>query len=274
MQTLQELNAIAVRASTSVVFMGYKFGDAHLVSSLSCIDLLVASISYFENQNMKLILSKGHAAPAFYSVLAEFQRIPRSDLLKFNGDDSPYGIHVSTHSLPQVELSTGSLGHGLSVGAGIAHGSKQKGIKQTCIVILGDGETNEGSIWEAALISSSLKLNNLIAIVDMNGVQSVANYEEVNGRGVLAGKFESFGWNVVEVDGHSAVELNAAFKFSSSGSDKPTVILSNTMTNARVKSMQSGVVWHYRKPDKNDLELALLELNARVECPEIVEFFE
>lgn len=273
MRSLQELNSMAVRASTSVVMMGYKFGDAHLVSSLSCIDILVSSISYFENQNMRLILSKGHAAPAFYSVLAEFKTIPRIDLLKFNQEDSPYGIHVSSHLLPQVELSTGSLGHGLSVGAGIAHGAKLRGISQTCVVILGDGETNEGSVWEAALISSSLKLNNLIAIVDMNQVQSVASYQEVNGKGVLADKFKSFGWNVFEVDGHSLVELITAFKSPRSRSDQPTVILSDTKSNARVASMQSGVVWHYRKPDMKDLELALLELNSYIECPEIVDLF-
>jgi transketolase len=265
---------MAIRASTSTVLMGHKFGDAHLVSSLSCIDLLIAAFSHFEDQRMKLILSKGHAACAYYSTIAEFERIPRSELLKFNQDNSPYGIHVSSHLLSEVVLSTGSLGHGLSVGAGISYGAKLDSRDQYSVVIIGDGETNEGSIWEAALIAASLELGNLIAVVDMNAVQSVAEYYEVNGGGLLAKKFESFGWDVIEVDGHSLSDLLDALKSSTKLKTKPTAILADTKKNARVPTMQSGVVWHYRKPSDEDLVMALQELNSHVECPEIIELFK
>jgi transketolase len=265
---------MAIRASTSTVLMGHKFGEAHLVSSLSCIDILIASFSHFEKQEMKLILSKGHAACAFYTVIAEFGKILRKDLLEFNRDNSRYGIHVSSHLLNHVVLSTGSLGHGLSVGAGMAYGAKLSNSGQYSVVVLGDGETNEGSVWEASLIAASLKLDNLIAIVDMNAVQSVAEYHEVNGEGSLLKKFESFGWDVIEVDGHSLADLKQALQFSTRVKNKPTAILADTKSNARVPSMQSGVVWHYRKPNEDDVAIALKELNSKTECPEIVELFK
>ena len=273
MQNISDQELVAVRASTSTVLMGYKFGDAHLVSSLSCIDLLISCISFYNDKKMKLILSKGHAACALYSVYAEFGKIPFLDLLKFNQEGSSLGIHVSSHLLAEVTLSTGSLGHGLSVGSGIAKGAKLNKKDQTCIVILGDGETNEGSIWEAAMIASAQELDNLIAIIDMNGVQSVAQTHEVIGQGSMQKKFEAFGWHVIMVDGHNLNQLETAFKESLGIEGKPIAIIADTMANPRVPSMQNGVVWHYRKPNQEDLDLALLELDSYRKCPDIVEVF-
>jgi transketolase len=272
---LSELDIKSIRAATSVAFMSYKFGDAHLISSISCVDILIAILDKCKKDKVsKLIFSKGHGAPGLYAVLAELDFIKHAELLTFNSDNSRLGIHSSSHLLDCVELSTGSLGHGLGVGGGMALANKLSRVDSTTFVVLGDGETNEGSIWEAALFCATNKLDNLIVIVDHNRVQSISDYSEISNGTQLSQKFASFGFDSREVKGHSQVELENAILECSKIRDKPHVIIAQTFLEPRVKLFQSEVSWHYKKPTSDELENALEELQAGIYCTDIVELFK
>jgi len=212
----------------------------------------------------RLILSKGHAGSAVYAALAETGFFPVEQLKTHYANGSILSGHVSHKGVPGVEVSTGSLGHGLSVGAGMALGAKMDGAQWRTYVVLGDGECDEGSVWEAALQAAQYKLDRLIAVVDYNHMQSLATVDETLRLEPFEQKWKDFGWNAVSVDGHDTDALLKAFDWAkeNAGSRKPSVILAHTVKGKGVSFMENNILWHYRTPQGEEYDAALKELEA------------
>lgn len=213
----------------------------------------------------RLILSKGHAGAAVYAALAERGFFDVEELSTHYANGSRLSGHVSHKGVPGVEFSTGSLGHGLAVAAGMALGGKKDKEDWRVFCILGDGECDEGSVWEAALQAHQYKLDNLIAVVDHNHMQSLDFCEKTIALEPFTDKWAAFGWNVLQVDGHSVEALYAAFAQAKAnrGTDKPTVIIAETTKGKGVSFMENDILWHYRTPQGEEYEAALKELEAQ-----------
>ena len=213
----------------------------------------------------RLILSKGHAGAAVYAALAERGFFPVEELATHYGNGSRLSGHVSHKGVPGVEFSTGSLGHGLSVAAGMALGAKKDRAPWRTWCVLGDGECDEGSVWEAALQANQYGLGNLIAIVDYNRMQSLDFCENTLALEPFADKWRAFGWNVLSVDGHDVEVLRSACDTAKQNlsSGKPTVILAHTVKGKGVSFMENDILWHYRTPQGEEYEAALKELEAQ-----------
>ncbi len=207
----------------------------------------------------RLIVSKGHAAAIVYAVLARVGFFPVDDLASYTADGSAFTGHVS-HRVPGVEWSTGSLGHGLPVGAGIALALQRGTAEQRTVVLLSDGELDEGSNWEAILFAGHHRLRNLLAIVDANGIQSFGSVSEVLELEPLPDKFRSFGWSVREVNGHDHAALRQALAPAPDGDDRPIVVLARTVKGAGVSFMENELRWHYRSTSEPELIAALAEV--------------
>jgi transketolase len=209
----------------------------------------------------RFILSKGHAGAGIYAVLAEKGFFPVENLKGHYQNGTLLSGHVSHKGIPGVEVSTGSLGHGLSIGAGMAYAAKLDEKKLKTYVVLSDGECDEGSNWEAILFSAHHKLNNLVAVVDYNKIQSldlVANTIKLE---PFVQKWESFGWEVKNVDGHNIPELIKTFnELNSSPSDKPKCIIADTIKGKGISFMENTVLWHYRTAQGDEYHAALNEL--------------
>lgn len=213
----------------------------------------------------RFILSKGHAGASIYAALAENGFFEVEELKTHYQNGSRLSGHVS-HHLPGVDFSTGSLGHGLSAGVGMAYAAKKDGKSHKVYVVLGDGECDEGSVWEAALFANHFRLNNLVAIVDHNHMQSMDFQENTLEIEDFGEKWKAFGWNVIEMDGNSHEELNIAFeqaeKLSKEEAHKPTVIIANTIKGFGVSFMQNDILWHYRFPHEGwEYDCAVAELH-------------
>ena len=207
----------------------------------------------------RFILSKGHAGAAVYATLAEIGFFPKEELLKHYQNGSKYSGHISHKNIPGIELSTGSLGHGLGVGVGMAMYAKTKELNHRIFVLMSDGELDEGSNWEAFLFASHHKLSKLSAIIEYNKLQSLATVKETINLEPLKEKFISFGWNVVEVDGHDHSQLfNALSKIRK---DLPSIILCHTTKGKGVDFMENSVLWHYRSPQGNEYRDAKSQLD-------------
>ena len=213
----------------------------------------------------RLILSKGHAGSAVYAALAETGFFPVEQLKNHYGNGSVLSGHVSHKGVPGVEFSTGSLGHGLAVGAGMALGAKMDGADWRTWVVLGDGECDEGSVWEAALQAAQFGLDRLCAVVDYNHMQSLSTVEKTLRLEPFEAKWRDFGWNAESVDGHDVRALRAAFMRAkeNAGSGKPSVILAHTVKGKGVSFMENNILWHYRTPQGSEYEAALEELEAQ-----------
>jgi transketolase len=207
----------------------------------------------------RLIVSKGHGAAILYAVLAECGFFPVGDLSSYSQDGSPLTGHVS-HHVPGVELSTGSLGHGLPVGCGLALAAKREDADYRTYVILSDGELDEGSNWEAVLFAGHHKLESLTALVDYNKIQSFGSVKDVLDLEPLADKWRSFNWTVVEIDGHDHAAIKAALDAPHDG--RPKVIVAHTIKGKGVAYMEGLLAWHYKSPDAKQLAEAL----AGLEC--------
>ncbi|NDC36729.1 MAG: transketolase [Proteobacteria bacterium] len=207
-----------------------------------------------------LILSKGHAASALYAVLAYQEFFPREQLRNFNQPGSGLPEQPSPGCVPGVEWATGSLGHGLSVALGRSIGCRILGVKSRHMVIMSDGECNEGSVWEAAMFAPAQRTANLGVVVDFNKWQATGRSCETMALEPLASKFEAFGWAVREVDGHNLQQLDDAFRFYTEQSEKPTAIIAHTIKGKGVSFMEDDNNWHYRVPNKSEVEAALREL--------------
>ena len=242
------------------VEMTHLSGGSHLGAILSVADIV--AMLYTDVMNYKaddpkwegrdrFILSKGHAGASIYAALAESGFFPVEELKTHYQNGSRLSGHVS-HHLPGVDFSTGSLGHGLPAAAGFAYALKKDGRKERSFIVLGDGECNEGSVWEAALFANHFRLNNLCAIVDHNHMQSMDFNENTLEIEDFGSKWKAFGWNVIEIDGNNHEELKAAFKqvdaYTNDDNHRPTVIIANTIKGFGVPFMENDILWHYRFP--------------------------
>ncbi len=248
-------------------------GAVHIGGDLSMTEILITMFHHFLNvdpdniQNPKrdrFILSKGHGAVCMYIAMAMRGFFDYEEILKTYGQlDSAYGMHPCKVQLPGVECSSGSLGHGLSLATGLALSARQKKQNHKVVCLMGDGETCEGSIWEAAMAAGSFKLNNLIGIVDRNKQFMTAYSEDSIVMEPYADKWKAFGWNVVEVDGHDIEELvDALDGISGYDSSKPTCLVCNTVKGKGVSFMERNIGWHAGSLNKEDMEQALEELRA------------
>ena len=262
---------LAWRIRRHGVEMTHLSGGSHIGSVLSVADIVAVLYAGAANVDAKdprwpwrdrIILSKGHAGAAIYAALAEQGFFEVSELSTHYADGSRLSGHVSHQGVPGVEFSTGSLGHGLSVGAGMAYAAMKDNRPHRVFVILGDGECDEGSVWEAALVANHYGLGNLVAIVDHNRMQSLDFCENTIALQPFAAKWRAFGWNVHEVDGHDHDQLRSALTAPNS-TGKPTVILAETTKGKGVSFMENNVLWHYRFPhagEEYDSAVAQLEL--------------
>lgn len=256
------------------VEMTHVSGGSHIGAILSVADIvavLYADVMHYRpeepdwQERDRFILSKGHAGASIYAALAEVGFFPTEELKTHYQDGSRLSGHVS-HYLPGVDLSTGSLGHGLSVACGMAYAAKKDGdTSHRVFVVLGDGECDEGSVWEAALFANHFRLNNLVAVVDHNHMQSLDFNENTLELEDLGAKWRAFGWNVLEINGNDHEALHAAFARVEAERDdtrKPTVIIAHTVKGYGVSFMQNDILWHYRFPhDGWEYDMAVTELH-------------
>lgn len=253
-----------------VLGMGIKAETGHIAPAFSCVEILVvlyySGILHVDPKNPKwanrdrFILSKGHAALTLYAVLADLGFFPVSELTTFAQKGSQLGAHAD-NAVPGIEAFTGSLGHGLPIGTGIALAAKMNNKKYICVALLGDGECHEGSVWEAAMFAAHHRLNNLIAIVDYNGLSATNFLKKYLDVAPLNKKWESFGWDVATVNGHSFEELLLVLNnLHYRQSNKPLVIIALTTKGKGVSFMENNPIWHFRIPVGKELKIARKEL--------------
>lgn len=262
--------ALAWKIRRHGIEMTHLSGGSHIGAIMSVADIiavLYTDILRVDPKNPKLdkrdrfILSKGHAGASIYAALAESGFFDVDELKTHYQDGSRLSGHVS-HHVPGVDFSTGSLGHGLSTAAGMAYAFKKDGRKERAFVVMGDGECNEGSVFEAALFANHFRLNNLIAVIDHNRMQSLDYNENTLEIEDMGAKWRAFGWNVIDIDGHNHDELKSAFKDALKEKDKPTVIIANTVKGKDVPFMEMDILWHYRFPHSGwEYDTAVTELH-------------
>ncbi len=266
--SMNELIKIANKARARVIETSHFAKVPHLGSCLSCIDILVAlywkilainPLQPSDPQRDRFILSKGHAAPALFQILAMKNFFPLSWLDDYGHDGSLFGEHPPAHGVPGIEAATGSLGHGLSIGAGLALGSKIHHWKNRIYVLLSDGECNEGSVWEGALFAAAKKLNCLTVIIDFNKWQATGRSEEVMALNPLLDKWQSFGWEAVETNGHH-FETLVPLLAQQPNSHRPRAIIAHTIKGKGVSFMEDDNNWHYRTPNAEEVILSKKEL--------------
>lgn len=262
---MNEIKNTAAAIRKNVLFQIFHARSGHPGGSLSCVELLTYLYSCEVNSNnqARLVLSKGHAAPAWYAVAAEFGLINKKDLIGFRKLGSMLQGHPHVLSTPWVSTSTGSLGQGFSVAVGIALGMRYQNFLDHTFVLLGDGELQEGEVWEAAMSASHFGLNTLCAIIDYNKLQSDNLNKNIMGLEPLSAKWQAFGWNVVEVDGHDLNAIGAAANEAKSVKNRPTVIIANTVKGKGVSFMEDAPLWHGSVTMKDsEFREALLELKV------------
>ncbi|MEI9919613.1 MAG: transketolase [Bacteroidota bacterium] len=249
--------------------MVYEANASHIGGAFSMADLLAVLYDNVlkidpaipkDEARDRFLLSKGHACTSLYAVLGLKGFFDLKDLDTYTKNGSSFLSHTS-HKVPGVELSTGSLGHALSVSCGLALAAKRKGRSFRTFCLLSDGELDEGSNWEAILFAQQYKLDNLVAIVDYNKIQSFGDVEEVIGLSPLDKKFESFNWNVIEADGHDHADIEKAFSKAASAKGKPSVVIAHTVKGKGVDYMEHKLLWHYKSPSKEQYEEALKQLS-------------
>jgi transketolase len=245
-------------------------GPTHQAPAFSCADIMAAlyfKIMKIDSTNPsweerdRFILSKGHACPVLYAALAERGYFDKSLLYTVRHIDSKLQGHPDMNKTPGVDMTSGSLGNGLSTGMGIAWALKMKQIKSNVFVILGDGESQEGEVWEAAMAASHFKIDNLIAIVDYNHLQSAGSTDQILSLEPLRDKWEAFGWKVFEMNGHHMEDIVTKLEMAVSFKGRPTVVIAHTIKGKGVSFMENNNVWHVRKPTQEQYEQALKELN-------------
>jgi len=268
--TVAELEEMSRRCRINIVRMTHEAGAGHPGGSLSAIDLIVALYGTklrIDSDNAdwedrdRFIMSKGHASPAVYSILKEIGYLSEDDLMSFRSLGSVCQGHVDMKWTRGVDFSAGSLGMGLSFGLGCSLAAKMDGSKRTTWVMVGDGEIQEGEVWEAAMAANFHSAGNLKLIVDRNGIQ---NDDFVNVQmevGDVASKFSSFGWEVMEIDGHSMDEILVALDWAVSIENSPCVIVAKTVKGKGVSFMEGNPAFHGKAPDDDELRIALEELS-------------
>lgn len=263
--TLQLAKTIRAHALRMV----HRAGTSHIGSCLSMADLLAVlygKILHIDPNDPewaerdRFILSKGHAAAIYYALLAECGFFPREWLDHYGENGARLGGHVTRHGVPGVELSTGSLGHGLPVGCGMALVGKREKLPYQVFVMLSDGELDEGSNWESILFAPHHQLDNLIVIVDYNKIQSFGSVSEVLNLDSLNEKWQAFGWSTHEVNGHDHTAITKTLESLPRKTGKPNVVIAHTIKGKGVSFMEDRLEWHYKSPNQEQLDLALCEL--------------
>ena len=269
---LDFLKETARRVRVGIIDAVFSAASGHPGGSLSIAD--VVTYLYFEQLNVdpadpqkadrdRLVLSKGHCAPALYSVLAQKGFLPVEDLKTLRKTTSYLQGHPDMKHTPGVDMSSGSLGQGTSVSCGMALGAKLDGADYKVYAILGDGETQEGQVWEAAMFAGHNKLSNLCWLVDLNGLQIDGSIYDVMNPAPHEDKFRAFGWNVVHCDAHDFESIEAAYKAFDECDDKPTVIISHSVKGKGVSFMENNVNWHGAAPNAEQFEVAMADLGER-----------
>jgi transketolase len=265
------LPQLSQRIRANSLRMIHRGKSSHAGSVLSMIDLLVVLYNKVLRVDPsrpdwpdrdRFLLSKGHACAGLYAVLAAQGFFPPAWLDNFYQDGSQMPGHVTSGSIPGVEVSSGALGHGLAIGCGMALTAKRDRRDYRVFVLLSDGECDEGSVWEAALFAPHHHLSNLIVVVDYNKIQSLGTVKEVLDLEPLAAKWEAFGWSVREIDGHNLHEIEDALENIPRAADKPTCIIAHTVKGKGVSYMENKLLWHYRSPNEDELRSALAQLEA------------
>ena len=274
MKRIDDISALkrkAIQLRRDILTMLSAAGSGHTGGSLSMVEVLVTlyyrQMDYdiknpkWRNRD-KFILSKGHGCPALYAILADAGFFPKEELLTLRKIGSRLQGHPQL-GLPGLEISSGSLGQGLSVANGFAIADRMDGIKARTYCLMGDGETNEGQVWEAAMTAAHYKLDNLCGIIDFNKLQIDGWCCEVKHLGEYRDKWANFGWHAVEVDGHDLEALNSAFEDMKMIKDKPQVIIAHTVKGKGVSFIENKVEWHGIAPKKEELARAMAELDAQ-----------
>lgn len=272
MVNIEALQQHARTLRARIIENSSKTGTPHLGSCLSCVDILTAL--YFDVLNIdpaaprspdrdRFILSKGHGAPALFQVLAMRGYYPEAWLDEYGKDGSVFAEHPPTPDhLAGIEAATGSLGHGLPIGLGMALAGRIQARQYNTYVVLGDGECNEGSVWESAMLAASQRVDSLCVFVDFNKWQATDRSEEVLALSPLADKWRAFGWHALEVDGHDmAALLDAQAQFAAQHG-KPTAIIAHTVKGKGVSFMEDDNNWHYRIPTEDEVRKAKIELGV------------
>lgn len=268
---IRELKEIARQIRKDIIQMTSAAKSGHPGGSLSAVEIL-ASL-YFEIMNIdpqnprwkdrdRFVLSKGHASPVLYSTLARRGYFDPVELLSFRKINSMLQGHPDMKGIPGVDMSTGSLGQGLAVANGMAIAGKLDNKDYRVYVLLGDGEVQEGMVWEAAMAAAHYKLDNLTAFLDHNGLQIDGTNDHVMGVEPLAAKWEAFGWKVIEIDGHDFRQILDAVKSSKEIKDRPTIIIARTVKGKGVSFMENAVDWHGKPPSEEQAKAALEELEV------------
>ncbi len=269
-QTKKELARAALNVRIGILKGVHAAKSGHPGGSLSCTDIL--TYLYFKQMNIdpknpdmenrdRFVLSKGHAAPALYSVLAERGFFSPDELLNLRQIGSMLQGHPDKKKIPGVDMTTGSLGQGISAAVGMALSAKHFGNDFKVYTVLGDGEIEEGQVWEAAMFAANKGLNNLVAFVDNNNLQIDGSVMEVNSPHPIDKKFEAFNWNVICINGHDFDEIEAALE-KAANADKPTAIIASTVKGKGVSYMENQVGWHGSAPNDEKFEIAMAELEA------------
>lgn len=276
--SIPELQKLAAKLRIDILDMIYEPQSGHPGSSLSCIDLLVniwfhhmvwdpANADWKERD--RFIMSKGHGAPAYYATLMEAGYIPQEEKNTLRKINSNLQGHPASKYIKGCDISTGSLGQGLSCGVGMALGLQLDKIDSRIIVLMGDGECQEGNVWEAVLSAAHHKNSRLTAIVDRNHLQIDGDTEKVKALGQMAPKFAAFDWNVIEIDGHDFKQIQDALAQADRNAvetDRPTAIIANTIKGKGVSFMENQAGWHGKAPNKEQYEAARAELVAAYEA--------
>jgi transketolase len=252
----------------SVLHMVHYSKSSHVGTCLSMVDILytlyfkiliIDPLNPHKETRDKFLLSKGHGSAALYATLAERGFYPKHFLDQYYVDGGILPGHLDMEAVPGVEASAGSLGHGLAIGTGMAIANRQTGNPGRIYVLLGDGECNEGSVWEAVMLAATLRLDNLTAIIDYNKIQSFGRTNEVIDQTNMAERWRAFGWTTYEIDGHNLGDIEKSLL---APSQRPKVIIAHTVKGKGVSYMEDKLEWHYKSPNDEQLAQALLELEA------------
>ncbi len=268
---MTEIKEMARKIRMDIIEMLTMAKSGHPGGSLSAADIM--AVLFFDEMRLdpankdwserdRFVLSKGHAAPVYYAALANKGFFPREELLKLRKTGHFLQGHPDMRKVPGVDMSTGSLGHGISAAGGMALAGKIDKKSFRVYSLLGDGEMAEGLVWEAAMAASHYKLDNLVAILDYNGLQIDGACEEVMKSSPLDDKWRAFGWNVLEIDGHDLKEIKEALEKAKNFKGKPTIIIAKTIKGKGVSFMENQAGWHGNAPSSEQAELALAELKG------------
>lgn len=269
-QTVRMLEAKATEIRRSILTMVYHANSGHVGGSLGAADLVVALYYHLMQHDARspkwpgrdrFVLSKGHCAPVLYAVLADCGYFPVADLETFRRPGSHLQGHPCALKTPGVEASTGTLGLGISTAAGMALAAKLRGEPQYYYVLCGDGECQEGQVWEAAMFAHKYALDNMIAFVDRNFLQTDGNSEDIMPLEPFSAKWDAFGWRTFEIDGHDVRQIVSAVECAKTLKGRPTMILARTVKGRGVSFMENEVMWHGTPPNREQYERAIAELS-------------